>query len=230
MIITIDGPVASGKSTIARILAHELHYYYVCSGLLYRALSYVLIKMRGYTVENLDCITQKDIEYCLDTNRFLYCYDEHHYERVFFDNKDITPYLKDQLIDKGASIVSVNKDVRYAITRLQRIIAVYHDIVTDGRDVGSSVFPDAQYKFYITACVEVRAQRWRKDQEKYGYHVSQQQAIAIITDRDDRDIHREIAPLIIPEGAIVIDTSDVTIEHIVGKILEIVLKKIESFT
>jgi cytidylate kinase len=223
MIITMDGPVASGKSTIARIIAHKLGYYYLNSGLLYRALSYVLITMRGYTVETLNELKQKDIDYCFDTARFSYRYDEQNNERIFFHNQDITSYLKDRMIDQVASIISVNAQVREAITHIQHRIADDHNIVTDGRDVGSVVFSHADYKFFVTASLEVRAQRWQKDQqEKYGNHLSLSEAIAIITDRDERDKTRVIAPLIVPVGAIVIDTSNMTIEQTIEKIIEII--------
>jgi cytidylate kinase len=222
-VITIDGPVASGKSTLSRILAHKLHCYYLNSGLLYRALSYLLITARGYTVNNLDGVSQKDIDYCLGAARFSYQYDGHdvaHQERIFFENIDITSHLKDRTIDKIASIISVRLDVRHAITALQHCIADNHSIVTDGRDVGSIVFPHAECKFYVTASIQVRAARWRKDQEKYGNYVSQHDAVAAITDRDERDKNRAIAPLIVPEGAIIIDTSDLNVEQTIEKMLE----------
>jgi len=218
-IITIDGPVASGKSTVSRILAHKLGYYYLCSGLLYRALSYIIIHDREYTVATLNEITQKDIDYCINPTRFSYQYDDQHQERIIFCNNDITPYLKDRSIDQVASIISVNINVRHAITQLQHAIAAQHNVVTDGRDVGSVVFPHAAYKFFITASIAIRAQRWQKDQEKYGNHFSTQEAIAAITDRDERDKTRDIAPLIVPNNAIIIDTSDLTIEQTVEKML-----------
>jgi len=221
MIITLDGPVASGKSTIARIIAHRLGYYYLNSGLLYRALSYVLITFRGYTVETLNELKQKDIDYCFDAGRFSYRYDEENNEHIFFNHVDITSYLKDRIIDQVASIISVNMHVRHAVTAMQHAIAADHNIVTDGRDVGSVVFPDADYKFFITASVHVRAQRWCKDQQqKYGNVFSPEQAITIITDRDERDKTRTIAPLIVPAEAIVIDTSDLSIEQTLEALLQ----------
>jgi len=213
MIITIDGPVASGKSTVSRILADKLGFYYLCSGLLYRAIAYLLVNNYGYTVETLTTIPIEDIMQCVDPTRLRYDYDELSQERVFFDNSDITPYLKDKFIDQVTSIVSVNKNVRKAITAIQRDIATHYSVVTDGRDVGSVVFPAAPVKFFITASVAVRAERWRKDQERYDNHFSVDEAIALITDRDDRDKNRAIAPLIVPDDAIVIDTSALSVEQ-----------------
>ena len=220
MIITIDGPVASGKSTVSRILADKLGFYYLCSGLIYRAIAYLLINNCGYTVATLDRITVEDIMQCADPVRLRYHYDELCQERVFFDNSDITLYLKDKFMDQVTSIVSVNKDVREAVTAIQRDIASHYSIVTDGRDVGSVVFPDAQVKFFLIATVEVRASRWRKDQEKYDNHFSLAEAVGLITERDDRDKSRTIAPLVIPRDAIVIDSSELDVEQVIEKMMQ----------
>ncbi len=219
MIITIDGPVASGKSTVSRILAQQLGYYYLCSGLLYRALAYLLVNKYGYTIETVVNLSIEDINACFDARFFVYHYDKTGEEHIFFDAQDITPYLKDTFIDKISSIISVNKEVRSAVTAIQRTIAAHHDIVTDGRDVGSVVFPHAEFKFFVTASVAVRANRWRKDQEKYGNFLSSEQAVVSITDRDNRDKYRDIAPLIVPQDAIVIDTTELTIQQTVELIM-----------
>lgn len=224
MIITIDGPVASGKSTVSRMLAQKLNYYYLCSGLLYRALGYLLINKYGYTLETVGSPKQDDIMRCFDPHKFSYQYAQDTQERIVFEGLDITVQLKERFMDKVASVVSVNEDVRTAVTQIQRDIASLHNIVTDGRDVGSVVFPQAEYKFFVTASVAVRAARWRKDQEKYGNHFSVDEAVTIITDRDERDKTRTIAPLIVPQGAIVIDTSDMSIEQTIAKMLEYIKK------
>jgi cytidylate kinase len=220
MIITIDGPVASGKSTVSRILADKLEFYYLCSGLLYRAIAYLLVNHYGYTPEKLKHILFKDISACVDPAKLRYDYDPLSQERIFFAHDDITPYLKDKFIDQMTSIVSVNKDVRKVVTAMQRTIALQYNVVTDGRDVGSVVFPKAEVKFFVTASVAVRAERWRKDQERYDNHFSVDEAIALITERDDRDKNRTIAPLIIPDDAIVIDTSDLTINQTIDKMMK----------
>jgi cytidylate kinase len=220
MIITIDGPVASGKSTISRILADTLEYYYVCSGLIYRAIAYVLVERYGYTPETLASVRAEDLAACIDPKRLQYSYDGLSQERIFFDHEDITSYLKDKFIDNITSLVSVNKDVRKAVTALQRSIAGNHNIIIDGRDVGSVVFPDAELKFFVTASVPVRAERWRKDQERYNNYVSHDEAIALITERDERDKNRTIAPLVVPKNAITIDTSTLTVDQTIEKMME----------
>jgi cytidylate kinase len=220
MIITIDGPTASGKSTVSRILADKLDFYYVCSGLIYRAIAYLLVNRHGYTPETLAHVRLEDLKECADLAKLHYEYDELSQERIFFENSDITLYLKDKFVDQVTSIVSVNKDVRKVVTTIQRDIAKHYNIVIDGRDVGSVVFPDAHIKFFLTASVDVRAERWRKDQEKYNYDLSFDEAIKLITERDERDKNRTIAPLVVPQNAIVIDTSLMNVEQIVAKMME----------
>ena len=178
-----------------------------------------------YTIETINNPSISDIEHCFDPQKFTYHYDTQMQEHISFEKQDITARLKEKYIDKLASIVSVNEIVRKKVTHIQRTLASNHNIVIDGRDVGSAVFPNAEIKFFVTASVKVRAQRWKKDQEKYGNHLSFEQAIVAITDRDDRDKNRIIAPLIIPENAIIIDTSDLTIPQAVT----IMLTYIESY-
>lgn len=222
MIITIDGPTASGKSTVSRTLADKLEFYYVCSGLIYRAIAYLLVNRYGYTPETLVNVSHDDLKQCADMQRLQYNYDQLSNERIFFDQEDITTYLKDKFIDHVTSIVSVNKEVRTAVTAIQHALADDHNIVIDGRDVGSVVFPKADVKFFVMASVAVRAERWRKDQERYNNYMTLDEAVALVTERDERDITRVIAPLVVPKNAIIIDTSALTIQQVMEKMLEYV--------
>ncbi len=224
MIITIDGPVASGKSTIGRMLAKRLGSYYIYSGLLFRGLAYYLINHAGYKEDALYNPSKQDIAVFLNPERTIYRYDDQFQERIFFDGQDITPFLKDSFIDKAASIVSTNENVRDALRDLQRAIARDFDVVVDGRDSGSVVFPGADFKLYLTAAVEKRAERWQGQQRKRGNEVSLKQAIETITARDKRDKDRAIAPLRIPDGAIVIDNSDLDQNETLEKVLEYIYK------
>ncbi|HSC25320.1 MAG TPA: (d)CMP kinase [Candidatus Babeliales bacterium] len=219
MIITIDGPTASGKSTVGRILAHKLGFYYVCSGLMYRAIAYVLINHCGCTLETLNDISIEKFKQYIDSDRFTYTYNEESQEHIFFDNNDVTAYLKDTLIDRATSIISINKNIRSKVTSMQRAIAANHNIVIDGRDVGSVVFPQAEIKFFITASLIVRASRWRKDQQKYNHFFSIEESTKFITERDERDKNRIIAPLIVPKDAIILDTSSLNAEETVSLIM-----------
>ncbi len=208
MIITIDGPTASGKSTIGRMLAKQLEYYYLYSGLLYRALAYVLKTDYGYTKEQFAHPRTEDIQAALDAARFVYRYDQYKGEQVFFDGNDITQFLKEKSIDQFASLISLHELVRARLLEWQRDIAKSADVIVDGRDSGSVVFPSAEYKFYITASEDERARRWHQQQTQKGLDISFEQARAFIAERDQRDTQRAHSPLIIPEGAQVIDNTD----------------------
>ncbi len=222
MIITIDGPSASGKSTIGRKLAKRLGYYYVYSGLLFRALAYLLIHERGYKEDDLHNSRAEDIEYCFDPEQFYYQFNDQFQERVFFQEIDITPHLKISFIDKMSSILSTNKRVRERIAAVQRDIARDYSVVVDGRDAGSVVFPAADIKFFLTASVEIRSERWRQEQIKIGNDYSREEAIEKINERDQRDRERELAPLIIPDDAIVVDNSQITVDQTVEKMLSLI--------
>lgn len=217
--ITIDGPVASGKSTIGRMLAKKLGYYYIYSGALYRALAYLLMQTKGYTTAQLHHPKMSDVLECLDPQKLIYRYDVDSQERVFFDGTDITPYLKESAIDQGASIVSTDPHVRDEINKLIRLIAEKFDVVVDGRDAGTVIFPHASAKFYLTASLDVRARRWQGAQKKLGNMFTHEQALQLLGERDQRDQSRKVAPLMIPDDAIVIDNSELDAEQTLGKIL-----------
>ncbi|EKD48615.1 MAG: Cytidylate kinase [uncultured bacterium] len=207
MIITIDGPTASGKSTVGRLLAKRLNSYYLYTGLLYRAVAYRLMKDHGYTIETIAHPDMLIIDQLLDSKRFVYQYTATDRERIFYDGVDITNHLQDDTIGQGASIVSTHPEVRERLNQLQRAIANDHDVVIDGRDSGSVVFPHAQHKFFLTASEDERIVRWCMYQEKLGHMVTMEQAKLFISSRDQRDSTRKIAPLSIPIGALVIDNT-----------------------
>jgi cytidylate kinase len=223
MIITIDGPVASGKSTIGRLLAHKLGAYYLYSGLLYRALAYLLMRDYGYTIATIGNPITDHVAALLKPERLTYTYDEPIGERISADGIDITFFLKDALIDQAASIMSTNNEVRTQLNVLQRQIAHDKTIIIDGRDAGSVVFPHAPYKFFLTAEAHERAQRWQKQQEQRGNSVTVTEALLFLHRRDHRDSTRSHAPLIIPHGAHVIDTTGMPIEAVVDTMRRMVL-------
>ena len=225
MIVTIDGPVASGKSTVGRLLAQRLRYFYICSGYLYRAMAYVLTTYYGYNEKTIANPTDEDLSLCCDPAKLVYFY-EGSQEKIFFNGRDITAYLKDSFVDKITALISINQSVREYVMRMQHTLANEHDCVIDGRDVGSNVFPQAEVKFFLTASVQVRAQRWLLDQKKIGHFFSLEKAIAQITDRDERDKTRKIAPLVIPTDAYIVDSSTMTIEQVVECLLKHVQEKL----
>lgn len=218
MIITIDGPTASGKSTVARAVAHRLSIYYLCSGLLFRGLAYILLRDKKYTLETIALCKRSDAVLMLNPLLFEYDYQDGK-ERIIFNSNDITPQLKNSVIDQASSLLSTNAYVRPLLIEYQRNIAERRSLVADGRDTGSVVFPQADYKFFLTASLQKRASRWQKDQEKRGTVFTLQQAIDKVNERDMRDSQRAIAPLVVPQDAIVIDSTNLSVEDVVNKIM-----------
>lgn len=217
VVITIDGPAASGKSTVARELARKLGYYYLYTGLLYRAVAYVQQQ------KNLAC---DDIQYIRNL-RYLYLTDGPH---VFYHNNDITPFLYSSELDQQASIVASEKCVREALLPVQRQVAASYDIVAEGRDCGSVVFPNAKVKFFVTADLAVRAHRVYDDTKRLVRDKTVDQIQQELKERDVRDQSRSIAPLRVPEDAVIIDTSAMTKEQAVEYLYEVVQKKLQHLS
>lgn len=223
MIITLDGPAASGKSSIARLLAQHLGFYYINTGFLYRALTYCLLHDKKYTDQTIANPSLNDVVDCLSPKHLIYAYDNQEVQ-IYFNNVNITTLLKNALIDDYVCLISPHKEIREQLSHLQRTIAQTHDSVAEGRDVGSVVFPHANHKFYITADIKIRAQRWQKDQEKKGNNYTLQKAQNALEYRDNKDQNRLHSPLIIPKNAHIIDTTHLSIEEAVQKIITLIKK------
>lgn len=222
MIVTIDGPTASGKSTVAQRVAQELGYYYLPTGWFYRAVAYILVTKCSYTEQMLEDPLWSDIAGCVDSTKLLYTYEQGSGGKMFYDGKDITSYLKDAQIDTYVAIISPLPDIRELVTQAQRNFAALHNAVIEGRDTGSVVFPNADYKFYLTASLKVRGARWMADQAKRGNSFTQQEAQDQITHRDVRDEEREISPLIVPKGAFIVDNSEMDLNQTVQTIMSFI--------
>lgn len=213
MIITIDGPTASGKSATAKLLARKLGFYYLNSGLLYRAVTYLLMRDKGYTLETLHVISDKDLYDIIDSSSFSYVCDNTQNPHIVYKGQDVTAYLKNVEIDNAVPVVSAVPSVRQLLLSLQRMIAANNNLVIDGRDAGTKVFPLAEYKFYLTAQLEVRAHRWMLDQQKYGRVFTFNDACKQVAERDLLDMTRAISPLHMPDNATVIDNSTCSLEE-----------------
>lgn len=224
MIITIDGPTASGKSTIGRLVAQRLGFYYVNSGLFYRALAYLLLDQKGYSQDALVAPDMKDVQELLDTTHFRYHYDADLKEQILFDKEDITSYLHDDRISQAASIVSTYPPVRDEINAFIRRLSQNHNLIVDGRDAGTVIFPHADMKFFLTASLDTRVARLLRTEERLGNTHTSAQALEMITQRDQRDKEREVAPLVIPDDARVVDNSDMSRDQTLGTILELIRK------
>lgn len=220
MIITIDGPSASGKSTISKLIADHLGFYYLNTGLMYRALAYIAHHQMGINEAQLAHLSKETVEKIITHNHLAYHYTAKDGATILYEGKNITPFLKDAVIDKIVSIISPQAVVRTAMVHMQQTIAYQHDSVAEGRDLGTVVFPNAHYKFYVTASLEERARRWQQDQEKRGNHYTLHEASAYLQDRDYKDTNRVLSPLKKPDHAKEIDTTNKSINQVVQEIID----------
>lgn len=218
MIITIDGPAASGKSSVATEICKQLKMVPLKTGLLYRAVAYILVQELGKIInsETSQNLSIEDLSFIKDIN---YEFSDG-VARIFFKSKDITKKLSFSSIDQMASIVSSNKNVRDLLLDVQRQIATKYNIVADGRDCGSVVFPSADYKFYLTATSSARAKRVMADPTRKAETRTVEDIQKDIELRDKRDKERDIAPLTIPADAIIIDNTNLDFEQTVQEFLK----------
>ena len=201
IVIAIDGPAASGKSSVARALAKRLGFSYVNTGAMYRAITWFIVS-KGVPV--LDTGRVQQLLHFAD----IQCGLAHGESTILIDGDDPTPHLVSEQVNANVSAVSSIAEVRRLLVEKQRVYATDHDVVMEGRDIGSVVFPDSEYKFYIDASAEVRAMR----RQRQGLQDS-------ISARDKVDSTRRNSPLTIAEDAHVIDSSNLTIEGVVGEII-----------
>ncbi len=216
MNITLDGPSGSGKTTIAKSLAKKLGYLYVDTGAMYRGVAYYMLE-NNIAVDNDTQVEAVLNKISLDINVV------EGEQRVILNGKDITGNIRTPEISMGASTVSKNRQVRLKLVAMQREMANNHNAIFDGRDMGSYVLPEADYKFYITADVDTRAKR-RYLELKQKQEVTLEQVKADMIARDEQDSSRAFAPLVIPQGAFVIDTTNMTIEEVEDLILSRIKK------
>lgn len=211
--IAIDGPSGAGKSTIAKLIAKNMGITYLDTGAMYRGLAYYAIKNgvepgdEVNVLPLLDTVTM-DIEY------------NDKGQKVIVNGEDVTPYIREHNISMAASTISKIHAVRLKLADLQRQIAKKTDCVLDGRDIGSFVLPNANVKIYMDASAEVRAIRRKGDLEAKGdFSHTYEEILADIKARDHQDMNRDFAPLKIADGAIVIDTSNMSIEEVADKVI-----------
>lgn len=212
MIVTIDGPAGSGKSTVARKLATRLGFRYLDSGALYRAVTLAALD------RNVDLDSGKRLgELAAGLSLEL-----EPGGRVLLEGRDVTAAIRGERVSASVSKVSAHAEVRAAMLSLQRRAAEAGDLVCEGRDMGSVVFPRAGLKVYLDADVGVRAERRRKELEERGESLSREELVARLQDRDRQDATRTHAPLKRIEGQVLVDTSDLTIDGVVERLVELV--------
>ena len=216
MIIAIDGPAGSGKSTIAKIVAEKLCFRYIDTGSMYRSVAWKSLKKKTAladedAVANIACKTK--IELISGKNG----------QMVFVDGENITNQLKEESISRGAAIVAAQPIIREIMTAKQRKLGKQGRIVMDGRDIGTVVFPQADKKFFLDADPEERGRRrFMELTENKQEVIDLATIIKQVMQRDHEDRNRKIAPLKKAEDAVLIDTTHLSIEQVVGKILKII--------
>jgi CMP/dCMP kinase len=214
--ITIDGPAASGKSTVAERVANEIGYLYFDTGVMYRAVTLAAFN-KGIDPENEKEVTDLAERVKIDV-RPPHKNDGRQYD-VFLDGEDVTWDIRTPRVNQNVSLVSTYKGVRDTMTSQQRSIGLKKDVVMVGRDIGTIVLPEADIKIYLDASVEERAKRRFLEEQKRGVHVELDKLILSMKERDRLDSTREIAPLKPAEGAVILDTTEKTIEEVVADVL-----------
>lgn len=220
--IAIDGPAGAGKSTIARRLAKDLGYRYVDTGAIYRTVAYFL-DLWGVSPKDADGVNRYIDELTVELD-----YDEEGVQHMFMNGMDVTDDIRSQEISQKASLVSAHACVREMLLDMQREIAEQHNVIMDGRDIGTVVLPKATVKIFLTASAEVRAKRRCDEYEAKGKKVNYNTVLKEIQQRDYQDTHREIAPLKMARDSIKVDTSSMDIDEVVAALKEIISKKVSA--
>ena len=218
--IAIDGPVGAGKSTIARRLAAELGYYYVDTGAIYRTVAYFL-DLWGVSPKDIDGVTRYIDELTVEIE-----YDEDGKQHMIMNGMDVTDDIRTQEISQKASLVSAHAIVRDMLLDMQRDVAKKHNVVMDGRDIGTVVLPKATVKIFLTADPAVRAKRRCDELNAKGQKADFNKVLQEIQQRDYQDTHREVAPLKMCRDSVKLDTSDLDIDGVVAAMKKIIGEKI----
>ena len=217
--IAIDGPAGAGKSTIAKKVARELSCVYVDTGAMYRAMALYLLR------RNVDRENPEEIgEVCQGAEISIeYKNGE---QIVLLNGENVNPFLRREEVGNMASVSSANPKVREKLLDLQRKLAASMSVVMDGRDIGTTILPNAEVKIYLTASSLTRAERRYLELQEKGLSCDLEEIRKDIEERDSRDMNREISPLKQAEDAVLVDSSEMTIEEVVKCILQIFHEKV----
>ena len=210
-IIAIDGPAASGKSTLGMRLAQTLGYLYLDTGVMYRAVTLAALE-RGVPVEDEDGVS--DIACQVDIVVRLPSVDDQRQYDVLLDGEDVTWKIRISEVDANVSLVSSYPIVRQEMTRIQREIGLAGNVVMVGRDIGTVVLPEADLKIYLVASLEERAMRRTRECKQRGEQSDYEESLSMMRERDRFDSTRELAPLMPAPDAVVVDTSDMTADEV----------------
>ena len=218
--IAIDGPAGAGKSTMAKRLAKELGYYYVDTGAIYRTVAY-FFDLWGVSPKDVD-----GVERYIDELTVSIEYDEEGSQRMIMNGMDVTDDIRTQDISQKASLVSAHAVVRDVLLDMQRDVAKRHNVIMDGRDIGTVVLPKADVKIFLTADAEVRAKRRCDELKAKGQKADFDSILTQIQQRDYQDSHRAIAPLKKARDAYELDTSLLDIDGVIAEMKRIIGEKI----
>lgn len=219
--IAIDGPAGAGKSTVAQIVAQRLKYTYIDTGAMYRAVAWIILK-RGINPTDIRTVIQTAQQMKLQLS-YADCQTS-----VYVEGNDITQHIRTPEVTGLVSVVAQIPEVRSAMTAIQQEMGREGGVVMDGRDIGTHVLPGADIKIFLTASIEERAKRrWLELKDK-GYDIEIERLQADIRHRDEMDCSREVAPLIQATDAILMDTTELSIEGAVQQILEVCEEKIRD--
>ncbi len=220
-VVAIDGTSASGKSTTARNVAQRLGWFFLDTGAMYRAVAYEVLR-RGVDPNNFEKVAEVVQEIDIDVkpgpDGQITC----------VNGEDVSAYLRTPEVDKAVTPVSQNPAVRKKLVTIQRKVGENRELVCEGRDMTTVVFPDAELKIYMDADIDVRAERRKKDLEKKGIHISLEEIKNDLMRRDFADSNRDISPLKKADDAVELDTTNLTIEDEVNFVLERIKERLKQ--
>lgn len=218
MNIAIDGPAGAGKSSIAKLVAQKLSFVYFDTGAMYRTIAL-------YALEHqINPAREEDVVAVLDKIQITLSHEDGEQE-IFLNGTNVSKDIRREEVGKNASTVAKYAAVRQKLVSLQQEIAADMDVIMDGRDIGTVVLPNAEVKIYLTASANVRAKRRYKELQAKGESCDLTQIEKDIIARDEQDMNREISPLRQAEDAVLVDSSDMTIEEVVNCLIDIIKKK-----
>ncbi len=220
MIIAIDGPAGTGKGTIADLLAKKLGYTYIDTGAMYRCITLKMLN-NNIPLNDIEKINEllesTSIEFMNISNK----------QHVFLDDEDVTEDIRTPRVNEAVSPTSAIVEIRKKLVEMQRKLGENQNVVMEGRDITTVVFPNADVKIYLTASPEIRAKRRYDEMIKKGISITYEDTLKSITERDNIDMNKPVGALKIADDAIVIDSSNLTIDEVYEKIHEIILEKVD---
>ena len=220
-VVAIDGPAGSGKGTVAKLVGEKMNLINIDTGAMFRCVALEMIRKK-VSLED-----EKEIQKILE-NINIEFKNEYKEDKILLNGEDVSFKIRDEEVSNFVSPISTIKVIRDCLLKLQRRIAENKNIIMEGRDIGTTVFPNADVKIYLTATVEERAKRRVKQNINKGIEADYEAILQNIKDRDERDSNREIAPLKKAEDAILVDSTNMEIEEVVETISNIIIKKQNS--